>query len=62
MTTQDPNELLKHKQELIQQKQEFANFARAVSEDGEVEAGQEFSTDRQDDDQNRMKSVENRRT
>ncbi|GGA45702.1 hypothetical protein [Paenibacillus physcomitrellae] len=62
MTTQDPNELLKHKQELNQQKQEFANFARSVSEGGEVEAGQEFSTDRQDDDQNRMKSVENRRT
>ncbi|WP_138493853.1 hypothetical protein [Paenibacillus pinistramenti] len=60
MTTQDPDELLKIKQEMTQQKQEFANFARSVMEKGEAPAGQEFSHDRQDDDQNRMKSVENR--
>ncbi|MFD1906674.1 hypothetical protein ACFSQ7_25795 [Paenibacillus rhizoplanae] len=49
---------LKHEQD--EEKRQFTTFARAVSEDGEVEAGQEFSHDRVPDDQNRMKSVENR--
>lgn len=61
MTTQDPQELLKLKHEQDEEKRQFTNFARAVSEGGEVEAGQEFSIDRLPDDQNRMKSVENRR-
>ncbi|MNC66164.1 hypothetical protein D3C75_1165350 [compost metagenome] len=61
MTNQDPQELLKQKHELDEQKRQFTNFARAVSGPGELEAGQEFSNDRLPDDQNRMKSVENRR-
>ncbi|MNI36392.1 hypothetical protein D3C73_904400 [compost metagenome] len=60
MTTQDPKELLKQKHKLDEQKRQFTNFARSVSEHGEAEAGQEFSIDRVPDDQNRMKSVENR--
>lgn len=60
MTTQDPKELLKKKHEMDEQKRQFTNFARSVNEHGEVEAGQEFSNDRLSDDQNRMKSVENR--
>lgn len=60
MTSQDPQELLKRKHEMDEQKRQFTNFARSVSEGGEVEAGQEFSVDRLPDDQNRMKSVENR--
>ncbi|MDF9839462.1 MULTISPECIES: hypothetical protein [unclassified Paenibacillus] len=60
MTTQDPKELLKKKHELDEQKRQFTHFARSVSGHGEVEAGQEFSHDRPTDDQNRMKSVENR--
>lgn len=61
MTEQDPKELLKRKHELDEQKRQFTNFSRSVSGEGEVEAGQEFSNDRVPDDQNRMKSVENRR-
>ncbi|MEO2203361.1 hypothetical protein ABGV42_06420 [Paenibacillus pabuli] len=61
MTNQDPQELLKQKHEQDEHKRQFTNFARSVSGQGEVEAGQEFSHDRQDDDQNRMKSVENKR-
>ncbi|WP_249898867.1 hypothetical protein [Paenibacillus sp. PK3_47] len=61
MTTQDPQELLKLKHEMDEQKRQFTNFARSVSAGGEVEAGQEFSNDRLPDDQNRMKSVENKR-
>ncbi|QSF47445.1 hypothetical protein [Paenibacillus tianjinensis] len=60
MTTQDPQELLKLKHEQDDEKRQFTNFARAVSAHGEVEAGQENSNDRLPDDQNRMKSVENR--
>ncbi len=60
MTTQDPQELLKLKHEQDEEKREFTNFARSVSGHGEVEAGQENSNDRLPDDQNRMKSVENR--
>ncbi|ETT56260.1 hypothetical protein C162_02417 [Paenibacillus sp. FSL R7-269] len=60
MTTQDPKELLKLKHAQDEEKRQFTNFARAVSEDREVEAGQEFSHDLLPDDQNRMKSVENR--
>ncbi|WNS45225.1 hypothetical protein [Paenibacillus sp. MMS20-IR301] len=62
MTNQDPQELLKLKHAQDEQKRQFTNFARNVSSDGEVEAGQEFSVDRVPDDQNRMKSVENKRT
>lgn len=61
MTTQDPKELLKLKHDMDEQKRQFTNFSRSISADGEVEAGQEFSNDRLPDDQNRMKSVENRR-
>lgn len=61
MTTQDPKELLKKKHELDEQKRQFTNFARSVSGHTEAEAGQEFSNDRISDDQNRMKSVENKR-
>ncbi|MGF7047290.1 hypothetical protein J2T13_001795 [Paenibacillus sp. DS2015] len=60
MTNQDPQELLKQKHELDEQKRQFTNFARGNCGHGEVEAGQEFSNDRMLDDQNRMKSVENR--
>lgn len=61
MTKQDPQELLKQKHELDEQKRQFTNFSRNISGHGQVEAGQEFSVDRVPDDQNRMKSVENRR-
>ena len=61
MTNQDPKELLKKKHEQDEHKRQFTNFARRVSDHGEIEAGQEFSNDRVPDDQNRMKSVENRR-
>ncbi|MCM3782522.1 hypothetical protein M3231_06025 [Neobacillus mesonae] len=61
MTSQDPQELLQQKHKLDEQKKQFSNFARSVSGHGELEAGQEFSHDRMDDDQNRMKSVENKR-
>ncbi|WP_379152429.1 hypothetical protein [Paenibacillus sp. sgz5001063] len=61
MTTQDPEELLKKKHEMDEQKRQFTNFAKAASGHVELEAGQEFSNDRVPDDQNRMKSVENRR-
>ena len=60
MTTQDPKELLKNKQEMIQQKQQYANYTRSILNDDEEPAGQEFSHDTVPDDQNRMKSVENR--
>ncbi|WP_339314948.1 hypothetical protein [Paenibacillus sp. FSL R10-2734] len=60
MTNQDPKELLKQKHELDEQKRQFTNFARSASGHGEIEAGQEFSNDRIPDEQNRMKSVENR--
>ncbi|WP_223067406.1 hypothetical protein [Paenibacillus caui] len=62
MTTQDSNELLKHKQELIEQKQQFADFARGAAEEGEAPYGQEFSRDYVPDEQNRLKDKENRRT
>ncbi|WP_145317342.1 MULTISPECIES: hypothetical protein [Paenibacillus] len=61
MPQQDPQELLKQKHELDEHKKQFTQFSRNVSGHGEVEAGQEFSNDRLDDDQNRMKSVENKR-
>ncbi|MGN7412879.1 hypothetical protein [Paenibacillus sp. SAF-068] len=61
MTKQDPQELLKQKHEQDEQKRQFTNFSRNISGHGEVEAGQEFSVDRVPDDQNRMKSVENKR-
>ncbi|SET26343.1 hypothetical protein [Paenibacillus sp. NFR01] len=61
MTNQDPQELLNQKHKLDEQKRQFTNFSRSVSGHGELEAGQEFSHDRISDDQNRMKSVENRR-
>lgn len=61
MTKQDPQELLKQKHEQDEHKRQFTNFSRNVSGHGEVEAGQEFSQDHVTDDQNRMKSVENRR-
>lgn len=60
MTNQDPRELLKQKRELDEHKRQFTNFARGACGQGEIEAGQEFSIDRVPDDQNRMKSVENR--
>ncbi|AIQ30036.1 hypothetical protein P40081_19130 [Paenibacillus sp. FSL P4-0081] len=61
MTNQDPKELLRLKHEQDEHKKQFTNFARSVSAHGEAEAGQEFSVDRVPDDQNRMKSVENKR-
>jgi hypothetical protein len=61
LTTQDPHELLKHKQEMNQHKQEFASFARSVVEGGEAPAGQQFSHDHEPDEQNRMKDTENLR-
>ncbi|MEK4058392.1 MULTISPECIES: hypothetical protein [Paenibacillus] len=61
MTNQDPQELLKRKHEMDEQKRQFTNFSRSVCGHGELEAGQEFSIDRVPDDQNRMKSVENKR-
>jgi hypothetical protein len=61
MTNQDPQELLRLKHEQDEHKKQFTNFAHSITDDGEVEAGQEFSNDRLPDDQNRMKSVENRR-
>ncbi len=60
MSNQDPQKLLKQKHKLDEQKRQFTNFARSASGHGELEAGQEFSNDRVPDDQNRMKSVENR--
>lgn len=61
MTNQDPKELLKQKHELDEKKSQFTNFVRGTMGHSELEAGQEFSEDRLPDDQNRMKSVENRR-
>ncbi|GAK39105.1 hypothetical protein PUW24_21970 [Paenibacillus urinalis] len=61
MTKQDPQELLQQKHKLDEQKEQFTKFARSASGHTELEAGQEFSTDRKLDDQNRMKSVENKR-
>ncbi|WP_151736927.1 hypothetical protein [Paenibacillus tengchongensis] len=60
MTNQDPQELLKLKHAMDEHKRQFTNFAKSVCGEGEAEAGQEFSSDRLPDDQNRMKSVENR--
>lgn len=60
MEKQDGQELLKLKHEQDEHKRQFTNFARAASGHKELEAGQEFSNDRLPDDQNRMKSVENR--
>ncbi|GGG08790.1 hypothetical protein GCM10010912_61700 [Paenibacillus albidus] len=60
MTNQDPQELLKRKHELDEQKRQFTNFSRGACGPSELEAGQEFSNDRLPDDQNRMKSVENK--
>ncbi|OZB98755.1 hypothetical protein [Paenibacillus sp. XY044] len=62
MTTQDPKKILKQKHELDEQKSEFTEFARKQSGHTEMEAGQEFGHDRVPDDQNRMKSVENRQS
>ncbi|WP_433753636.1 hypothetical protein [Paenibacillus amylolyticus] len=61
MSHQDPQELLQQKHEQDEHKKQFTQFSRNVSGHGEVEAGQEFSNDRLDDDQNRMKTVENKR-
>ncbi|WP_379127332.1 hypothetical protein [Paenibacillus sp. sgz500958] len=61
MSNLDPQELLKQKHEMDEQKRQFTNFARSASGHTESEAGQEFSNDRVPDDQNRMKSVENKR-
>lgn len=62
---QDPEELLRSKHEHDEEKREFTNFARSVSENGHSsqEQGEEFVEQgfAPDDDQNRMKSVENRR-
>lgn len=60
MNEQDAKELLKSKQKLDEQKQEFASFAHQVMNTGETEAGQEFSNDRVPDEQNRLKDQENR--
>ncbi|KQY94196.1 MULTISPECIES: hypothetical protein [Paenibacillus] len=62
MTNQDPQQLLQQKHEQDEHKRQFTQFSRNISGHGEMEAGQEFSHDRVSDDQNRMKSVENRRT
>ncbi|PYE47953.1 hypothetical protein HUB98_01285 [Paenibacillus barcinonensis] len=62
MAKQDPQELLKHKHEQDDHKRQFTNYSRSVSGHTEMEAGQEFSQDHVTDDQNRMKSVENKRT
>ncbi|MCM3127038.1 MULTISPECIES: hypothetical protein [unclassified Paenibacillus] len=61
MTKQDPQELLQQKHSQDEQKEQFTKFARSASGHAELEAGQEFSHDRKSDDQNRMKSVENKR-
>ncbi|WP_458126853.1 hypothetical protein [Paenibacillus sp. Z3-2] len=61
MPQQDPQELLQQKHEQDEHKSQFTNFSRAVSGNGQIEAGQEFSNDREPDNQNRMKSVENKR-
>lgn len=62
MTTQDPKKILKQKHELDEEKAEFTEFARSQSGHTEMEVGQEFANDREPDNQNRMKSVENRRS
>lgn len=62
MTNQDPQELLKGKHKMDEQKRQFTHMSRNASGRSELEVGQEFSDDRLSDDQNRMKSVENRRT
>lgn len=63
MPTQDPDELLKHKKELDEQRNEFAHFVRNISEDAPIEKGQEFlQNDRgEPDQQNQLKDQENRR-
>lgn len=61
MTTNDPQELLKSKHAADQQKAQFTNFARSVSGDMAHEHDQEIlDQSRVPDEQNKMKSVENR--
>lgn len=62
MADQNAEELLKAKQKLNEQKEDFAGFAHQIMDSGEIPAGQEFSNDRVPDEQNRMKDQENRRT
>lgn len=59
--TNDPQKLLKLKHEDDAQKAQFTNFARSVSGETPVEQGQEFTQQqRETDQQNNMKDVENR--
>lgn len=57
----DPKELLKAKHKQDQHKAQFTNFARSVSGDTPVDSGQTSPEQhREPDQQNTMKSVENR--
>ncbi|AWB44461.1 hypothetical protein DCC85_09640 [Paenibacillus sp. CAA11] len=62
MPTQDPKELLNNKHKMDQQKAEFANFVRSVSDDAPPEPSQQFAAqDRgEPDQQNQLKDQENR--
>lgn len=59
--TNDPQELLKSKQEADKQKQQFSNFIRNISEPSDADQGQ-VSPDqhREPDKQNTLKDTENR--
>ncbi|GIP23671.1 hypothetical protein J22TS3_39460 [Paenibacillus sp. J22TS3] len=61
MTTNDPQELLKSKHEADKHKAQFTSFARSVSGDtGHVQDQEILDQSRVPDEQNKMKSVENR--
>lgn len=61
MTTNDPQELLKSKHEADAQKAQFTNYARSVSGNMAHEHDQSIlDQSRTPDQQNNMKSVENR--
>lgn len=59
--TNDPQELLKSKQEADKQKQQFSSFIRNISEPSGADTGQ-VSPDqhREPDKQNNLKDTENR--
>ncbi|MNS74806.1 hypothetical protein D3C72_1082900 [compost metagenome] len=61
MTTNDPQELLKSKHEADKHKAQFTSFARSVNGEMAHEHDQEIQDQsRVPDQQNKMKSVENR--
>ncbi|MBP2001696.1 hypothetical protein J2Z69_002741 [Paenibacillus shirakamiensis] len=61
MTTPDPKDLLKSKHEADKHKAQFTQFARHVIGDSSHELGQDImDQSRIPDQQNKMKSVENR--